>query len=146
MSGMHTTRDHAVSRRAAIRAHLPWMLVLLAVVSGGCTDNPIGSSGVSESGQPASIALSVTVVSNAQPPTASIVATVRDPGSFVVSGVVVTFATSEGFITSGIPTKPDGVAVAILTGIAGTAPTVTVSATAVTDTTTVVTASTVVHF
>ena len=124
-----------------------WMLVLAGLLSAGCTDNPIGSStGVSDSGQPASIGLTVTIVSNGQPPTASIVATVRDPGSFVVSGAVVTFSTSEGFITSRIPTKADGVAVAILTGIAGTSPTVTASATAVTDTVTVVTASTVVHF
>ena len=134
------------SLRPSNRARLPWLLALLAVVSGGCTDNPLGSSDESASGQPAAISLSVTVVSNARPPTASIVATVRDPGSFVVGGVVVTFTTSEGFITSGIPTKADGVAVAILTGISGTAPTVTASATAVTDTTTVVTASTVVHF
>ena len=124
-----------------------WMLVLVLLLSASCTDNPISSStGVSGSGQPATIGLTVTILSNGQPPTASIVATVRDPGSFVVSGAVVTFSTSEGFITSGNRTRADGVAVAILTGIAGTSPTVTASATAVTDTVTVVTASTVVHF
>ena len=134
--------------RVAILEPMRWMLVLIvALLSAGCTDNPLSSSSdASASGQPSTIVLAVTVVSAGQPPTASIVATVRDPGSFVVNGALVTFTTSEGFITSGIRTRGDGVAVALLTGIPGTAPTVTASTTATTDTVTVVTASTVVHF
>jgi len=133
----------AIMRPVTSAAHpnIVWpLLVLVGLWSAGCTDSPTSST--STSGTPATITLVATLVGSG-PPTASIVATVRDPGSYVVGNVLVKFSTTSGFITAGGRTGADGVAIAMLTGAAGTSPTVTASVTTDTDT---VTESTVVHF
>jgi hypothetical protein len=120
---------------------LRWGIMLAVVLTAGCSDNPLSSS--SATGVAARITLTTTLVSTGTPPTASIIATVRDSGEYPVSGVTVTFTTSEGFITSSTVTGNDGVATAMLTGSAGTAPTVTASLTSGDRT---VSASAVVQF
>lgn len=106
-----------------------------------CSNSP--SSPTSSTGIPAEMTLGVTMITTAQRPTASIAALVRDSGGAAVSGLSVTFSTTSGFITSGTKTGTDGIALAILTGAAGTSPTVTASVTSDTQT---VSASTVVRF
>lgn len=121
------------------------LLVLVGLLSVACADNPTSSTGAA--GTPATINLAVTLVGSGSPPTASIVATVRDSGSLVVPSVAVKFSTTSGFITAGGLTGADGVVVGLLTGSAGTSPTVTASVTTVTDTDTqTITANTVVQF
>ena len=131
-----------VERRRTIRLWVGHSLALLALaICTACADNPISSS--SATGTPSEIALVVTVVSIGDPPTAFIVATVRDENSLPVNGLPVTFTTTSGFITTGTTTGADGVAVAVLTGTAGSSPTATATVTANDQT---VSASTVVHF
>jgi hypothetical protein len=132
-------RSRAVNRGRYIRS----AVLIVALASVHCSENPISSTGTSVTGTPATISLTSTIVSTTNPPTASIVATVRDAGEYLVSRVAVTFTTTAGFVTSGGTTGPDGVTIAILTGIPGTSPTVTATATSGTQT---VSRSIVVHF
>jgi hypothetical protein len=126
-------------RRSALWTGLA--LAVLALATGACTDNPVSSS--SATGTPSEVTLVVTVTSTVDPPTASIVATVRDENSLPVGALTVTFTTTSGFITTGTTTGADGVAVAVLTATAGSAPTVTATVTGNSQT---VSASTIVHF
>ena len=131
-------------RVTAMRESVGRVLLLTAILCAGCADNPISTSSTSTTGIAASISLTSAIVSVGQPPTASIVATVRDGSSLAVGGVTVDFSTTSGFITTGARTGADGVAIAILTGTAaGTSPTVTASVAADTQT---ITATTVVRF
>jgi hypothetical protein len=117
------------------------VLVVLAL-SSGCSDTTTPTA-PSATGIPSEITLTKTLVNLVAPPTASVIATIRDENSAPVSGLTVTFTTTSGFITSGAMTGIDGVAIAILTGTLGTSATVT--ATVTVDTTTVK-ATTVVDF
>jgi hypothetical protein len=82
-------------------------------------------------------------VSTTDPPTASIIVTVRDDNEYLVRGATVTFTSTSGFVTSGGTTGVDGIVVGVLSGAAGTSPTVTATATSGTQS---VSESTVVHF
>jgi len=121
------------------------LLLFLSILNAGCTDNPIPPTRASATtATPASIALTATIVDSGLPPTAVIVATVRNSAGTFVSGVTVNFSTTSGFITSGTQTGTDGAAVAMLTGTTGTSPTVTASVAASDKET--ITETTVVHF
>jgi hypothetical protein len=138
-------RSHSSAGRFTLFSRaLLWrsIVILFALMAVNCSDNTF-SSGTSPTGTPAFISLAVTIVSTDNPPTASIVATVRDSGELVVSGIAVSFTTTAGFITSGATTSNDGVAVAILTGAPGLSATVTATASSGSQT---VTKSTVVRF
>src|SRR5262249_6377156 len=112
------------------RARYLRSVVLIAVLASvRCSDNPTSPTGTSTTGIPARITLASTIVSNSNPPTASIIVTVRDDNEYLVRGATVTFTTTSGFVTSGGTTGLDGIVVGVLTGTAGTSPTVTATAT-----------------
>jgi Big-like domain-containing protein len=131
-----------VERRRSVRLWLGHAAALLALaVCTACADSPTSST--STTGTPHEVTIVVSLIGSGDPPTASVVATVRDENGLPLSGLTVTFTTTSGFITTGTTTGADGVAVAVLTGSAGASPTVTASATANDQT---ASASTVVHF
>ncbi|PWT81290.1 MAG: hypothetical protein C5B57_10765 [Blastocatellia bacterium] len=140
-----TTEDPRLSRCATFsRARCLRSAVLIAALaSAHCSDNPTSPTGTSTTGIPARITLAATIVSTSPPATASIIVTVRDDNEYLVRGATVTFTTTSGFVTSGGTTGLDGIVVGVLTGSAGTSPTVTATATNGTQS---VSESTVVHF
>jgi hypothetical protein len=139
-----TTKDPCFCRWAAFaRArYLRSAVLIAALASVHCSDNP-SPIGTSTTGVPARLTLASTIVSTTDPPTASIIVTVRDDNEYLVRGATVTFTSTSGFVTSGGTTGVDGIVVGVLSGAAGTSPTVTATATSGTQS---VSESTVVHF
>ena len=122
-----------------------WILLLVAGLSVGCANNTIPTATPSTTGIPATMTLTSSVATGPAP-SASIEAIARDVSGLVVVGVTVSFSTSVGFITTPAQTDSAGAAEAVLSNVpAGSAATVTANV-PVPNTTTPVTATTVVHF
>jgi hypothetical protein len=122
-----------------------WILLFVAGLSVGCTNNTLPTVTPSTTNIPASMTLTSSV-STGPAPSASIEAIVRDVSGLVVVGVTVSFSTSVGFITTPAQTDSAGAAEAIVSNVPAGSPVTVTASVPVPDVTTPVTASTVVHF